>query len=206
MGNRYIISITAANRVGLLAAIGTALDELGGNIEELCQTVMQEFFSVLMAVEFPEHRDQSVVHDHLYDACRPFDASITVRDSGETAEATAEQGQTQAWYLTIDGPDQPGLMGHISAKLAARKIDIRESYGCRDEQEGFFLVLKLAVPPNVDGDGFRTELAELGRKWRLTVNVYEERDALETKDPRLLKIQSSSMLKRLADTPDAQTQ
>ncbi len=198
MSKRYVISITAANRVGLLAAIGTALHELGGNIDELCQTVMQDFFSVLFAADFPDNRPPQVIHDHLHDACRAYGASVTVRDPEAEPFERPQATDTRTWYLSIEGQDRPGLMGRISSKLAGRRIDVRESYGKRDDQsQSFFMAVKLAAPAKVDRQAFEAELAELANELGLSVRLYDEQDSARLDDPRLLRLQSTTTLQRL---------
>ena len=72
LSKRYIISLMAANRVGILAALTTALAELGGDLQEVSQTVMQKFFTIILAAEFPDHRDPRVIVEHIRGVCSPY--------------------------------------------------------------------------------------------------------------------------------------
>src|SRR4051812_39692829 len=52
--SNYVVTVTAADRVGIVESVtGTVLAE-GGNVLELSQTVMRGFFTIILAVEFPE--------------------------------------------------------------------------------------------------------------------------------------------------------
>ena len=65
MARRYIISLTGANRVGVLAAVTTALDELRGNLWEASISVMQPFCSILLTADFPDDRSEDIISAHI---------------------------------------------------------------------------------------------------------------------------------------------
>ena len=93
MSKRYIITFMAANRVGILAAVTTSLAELGGDIQEVSQTVMQRFFTIIMSAEFPENRDPSVIIDHIRGVCRPFGVEVNLKDPKvETLQELPNEG------------------------------------------------------------------------------------------------------------------
>ena len=52
----YIVTVTAADRVGIVHSVTGTLRDQGGNILELSQTVMRGYFTIILAVEFDEPR------------------------------------------------------------------------------------------------------------------------------------------------------
>ncbi len=52
----YIVTVTAADRAGIVYSVAGTLRDQGGNILELSQTVMRGCFTIILAVEFPEPR------------------------------------------------------------------------------------------------------------------------------------------------------
>jgi len=50
MKTRAIVSVLGADRVGIVAAISTALAEQGANIEDIRQTILSGIFSMTMLV------------------------------------------------------------------------------------------------------------------------------------------------------------
>ena len=80
MTKRYLISVMAANRVGILTALTNALEELGANLVEVQQNVMQQFFTLMLAADFPEQRTPDVVVDHIRGICRPFGGDVIIKD------------------------------------------------------------------------------------------------------------------------------
>src|SRR5579863_5909896 len=150
MSKRYIITLMATNRVGILAAVTTSLAELGGDIQEVSQTVMQRFFTIIMSAEFPDTRDRSVIVDHIRGLCRPFGVEVNLKDPEEETLQDVQSEGIEKYYLTAEGKDKPGMIRQISARLAQEGIDITDVYARRaDQGQTFVMVMELAVPRGV---------------------------------------------------------
>ena len=50
-GNRAIVTVIGEDRVGNIAAVATLLAQAGVNILDISQTIMQEFFVMIMMVD-----------------------------------------------------------------------------------------------------------------------------------------------------------
>jgi glycine cleavage system transcriptional repressor len=189
MTKRYIITLMAANRVGILAAVTTSLAELGGDIQEVSQTVMQGFFTIIMAAEFPPNRDPSVIVDHIRGICRPFGVEVSLKDP---AQETMQPSQTEGidrYYLTAEGQDKPGMIRQISARLAQDGIDITDVFARRaDEGQTFVMVMELAVPTGVDALALQRELEQLGSAVGLSAALQHEDIFSATNDPRPVRV------------------
>ena len=160
MARRYIISLTGANRVGILAAVTTALDELRGNLWEANISVMPPFCSILLTADFPEGRTADIVSDHIRDLCRPY--AVEVRLSEPVGDGTAATPAAPAaqYILSVQGSDKPGMLRLLSHKLSELGIDIRNLFAERCEQDGTFsMELELAVPALLDIAHVREQLA-----------------------------------------------
>jgi glycine cleavage system transcriptional repressor len=189
MAKRYFITLMAANRVGILAAVTTSLDELGGNIQEVSQTVMQRFFTIIMSAEFPEHRDPAVIVDHIRGVCRPFGVEVNLKDpAGEVMQDPPAEG-VEKYYLTAEGEDKPGMIRQVSARLAQEGIDITDVFARRaDEGKTFIMVMELAVPAGVDALALRRELEALGTTVGLVASLQHEDVFTATNDPRPVRL------------------
>lgn len=151
MARRYIISLTGANRVGVLAAVTTALDELRGNLWEASISVMQPFCSILLTADFPDDRSESVISDHIRDLCRPY--AVEVRVSEPAAESGILMPPSNKYVLTVTGSDKPGMLRNLSTKLAELGVDIRNLYAERCEQKKTFsLEFEIAIPMSLNFD------------------------------------------------------
>ena len=108
MSKRYIISLMAANRVGILSAVTQALDDLGANLLEVSQTVMQKYFTIILAADFPDERDPKVIVDHIRDACSQYGVQVNLKIPDEELLQNEQNIQTDQYFLTITGYDQKG--------------------------------------------------------------------------------------------------
>ncbi|WP_010582606.1 ACT domain-containing protein [Schlesneria paludicola] len=152
MAKRYIMTVLAVNRTGILAALANALDELGGNMRDVSQAVIDKYFAVIMAAEFPEDQDQEVIVDHIRAICRPFGAEVTLRDpSGDTGfDGETEPTPKERYVLTLSGPDRPGVLRFLAHRLALDGIDLVDLQGRQVANQTFMAAMELSVPPGID--------------------------------------------------------
>jgi glycine cleavage system transcriptional repressor len=189
MTKRYIITLMAANRVGILAAVTTSLAELGGDIQEVSQTVMQRFFTIIMAAEFPEGSDRAVIVDHIRGVCRPFGVEVSLKDPDTELLQDLPPEGVERYFLTAEGQDKPGMVRQISARLAQEGIDITDVFARRaDEGQTFVMVMELAVPPGVDALALQRELEQLGSAVGLIASLQHEDIFSATNDPRPVRV------------------
>lgn len=189
VSKRYIIGLMAANRTGILAALSTALAELGGDIHEASQTVMEKFFTIILAADFPDHRDPQVIVDHIRGICSPFGVEVYLKDPEREKLQEGPNGQFEKCFLTLTGHDTPGIIRQISARLARDEIDIRDLYALRRENEkAFVMILELAIPPGVDILALQGELEQLGAPIGLSATLQHANIFAATNDPRPVRI------------------
>ncbi len=195
MANRYIISLMAANRVGILAAVTSALDELGGDLQEVSQTVMQGFFTIILAAEFSDERKPQVIVDHIRGICRPFGVEVNLKVPADERLQEEYPAGTEKYFVTVTGTDKPGVLREISSRLARDGIDIIDLYAQRREgEQTFVIIMELAVPPSAEASTLQRELDELGKSLGLTATLQHENIFAATHDPRPVRITPHSRL------------
>lgn len=172
MHKQFMVSLVGLNRVGVLAAITTALDELSGNLQEMSTTVVNTTFSMIAAVEFPDHRKTEVIIDHIRDVCRPFQVEVSLLevqpDSLAELESNRSATDMQSYVLFARGRDEAGLLRTIAFELSQHGIDVRNLYSrSNEDRQGYTMEMQLNVPENIDLDVVcrnieqQCELAEL---------------------------------------------
>jgi glycine cleavage system transcriptional repressor len=171
---RYVLTMTAANRVGILAAVTNALAEVGGDLVEIRQTVLRGYFTMIIAADFPADREAGLVRQHVAAACQRYGVEITLKDPETESPAEDRTNGAQGYVLTLDGTDEPGVMRALSTQLVRYGIDVTQMHALRSEEEadeggtavrgGFHAVMDLAVPTTVDPEELRTELESLGER------------------------------------------
>jgi glycine cleavage system transcriptional repressor len=189
VSKRYILGLMAANRTGILAAVTTALGELGGDIHEVSQTVMQQFFTIILAADFPDHRDPKVIVSHVEGVCKPFGVQVILKEPTKESLQTPPAEGIEKYFLTLTGHDTPGIVAQISGRLARERIDITDLYGVRrDGTQSFVMILELAIPIGVDAMALREDLEKLGTPIGLSATLQHENIFAATNDPRPVRI------------------
>ncbi|HET6424983.1 MAG TPA: hypothetical protein VFG20_14950 [Planctomycetaceae bacterium] len=181
MAKQYVMSVMAVNRVGILAALATALDELRGTFVDVSQAIMRQYFSMIIAAEFPDDRDPAVIVEHIQAVCRPFGGVVTLKDPEEDAamglsplESSAGQEEI-AYMLRITGQDRPGVLRRIAHRLAQDGIDVVDLYGMRnDKDQTFVTCLQLAVPSGVNVVFLQQDLNQMFQGEGLSVGLFND--------------------------------
>jgi len=178
MAKLYIMTVVAANRTGILAALANALDELGGNMLDVSQAVIQKFFAMMMAAEFPEDQDPEVIIDHIRAVCRAFGAEVTLRDPSTEMGFDGETEPTpkERYVLTLSGPDRPGILRFLAHRLAQDGIDLVDLQGrLQESTQCFITAMELSVPPGIDALQLCEELRHEFRSDGITVSLQHRR-------------------------------
>ena len=78
----YIVTVTAADRVGIVYSVAGTIRDQGGNILELSQTVMRGYFTIILDVEFPEPQDPGRLRRRsIAERGKRFDLTVAVIDA-----------------------------------------------------------------------------------------------------------------------------
>jgi predicted amino acid-binding ACT domain protein len=164
MSRRFVISISATNRTGVLASVTTALAELGGDLVEASVDVICGHFTMLLAADFPDYRKQDVIIDHLRDYGQPFGLQIIIKELTDisTNQTVRERFQSgQHAFLSVLGQDSPGIARGISALLARESIDIVDMYGVSDsDAKRFAMAMEVTLPEHFMEDILREQLRD----------------------------------------------
>ncbi|MDA0833460.1 MAG: hypothetical protein O2955_04690 [Planctomycetota bacterium] len=180
---RFIVSLMAANQVGIMAALTEALDDLKGDIQEVSQTVMQQFFTIILAADFPDHCQGADIVSHIEKVCEPFKVDVTTKEPAREKLFNYPQESVEKYFLTVTGQDQRGIIRRISTRLEEVGIDITDLHAIRDDQRHeFLLVMELAVPTGIETHELTQELEQLGSTEGLSAAFQHENIFAATHD------------------------
>ncbi|MEZ6122094.1 MAG: ACT domain-containing protein [Planctomycetaceae bacterium] len=172
MAKEFIITMTAANRVGIMAAVTRAMSELGADLREASQTVVRGYFTMIFSAEFPEKLDADVIRDHLKDICRPFGIDVNLKAPAQDLQDTVPGKPVRIYSLRLGGDNQPGVLRQVSTLIAARQVDIAGMHAVRVRKgSGFEMVMKIAVPTDLAIDSLLVELNRIGEPFNMTADV-----------------------------------
>ena len=172
MSKRYVLCLSAANRTGILAAVTTALSELGGDIHEISDATVANYFAIVLAADFPEHRDPQVIVSHMEGVCRPFGVEVILKDPAGEPVDEVSAGEGRAFRTESCRSRCARNRGPHLGRAAREGIDVTHLHGVRCEGgKSFALVLNLAVPANVDIVSIQKELEQLGTSLGLSAEL-----------------------------------
>ena len=77
---KIIVTITWQDKTGIVAKIATTLYETGVNIEDIKQTIMQDYFVMMMLCNISESKESfSTIKDKLEEASKSLHMTIWVQ-------------------------------------------------------------------------------------------------------------------------------
>lgn len=155
----FILSVTAKDRPGIIAAVTRTLFELGGNVTELSQTVMRGYFTLILCVALPKGLEPEVIRSRVEGSEPAFELSVGVRRYDPKSLFVPEP-EAGVYFLTLQGKDRPGLIARITAHLASRSINIEDLY-TRTEGEEITMILQLRPQSPPSAEQLRLDLAAI---------------------------------------------
>jgi len=186
----YIVTVTAADRVGIIQNVAGSLRELGGNILELSQTVMRGFFTIILAVEFDQRQDLQSLTEEITQRGKRFHLEVNVLEvtNPPTDRSAAREGER--YILTVLGKDQPGNIAGIAGCLANLGVNILDLHA-RVDGDRFSLIMEAFLPTDLQPATVRTELERFGKTVGLEVFVQHENIFRATSEPHQVRVASA---------------
>jgi predicted amino acid-binding ACT domain protein len=182
----YIVTVTAADRVGIIFSVAGTVRDQGGNIVELSQTVMRGYFTIILMVEFADARDPKQLAAAIVDRGRRFELTVAVIEaSGGSVDPAVSDGER--FILTVLGDDAPGNIHGIAGCLAAHGVNIVDLHA-RVDGRRFSLVMEAFLPPELSPVLLRAELERSGRDLGLDAYVQHENIFRATSEPRPVRV------------------
>lgn len=183
---KSIVTVTAADRVGIVHAVTGVIRERRGNILELSQTVMRGYFTIIVAVEFDQAQEPGALRDAVAEAGRPFDLTVAVRTAtDEESQPPVPNGER--FILTVLGDDHAGNIHGISGCLARLGVNIVDLHA-RVEGPRFSLIMEAYLPADLAPGVVRAELERFGRDLGLEAFVQHENIFTATSEPTPVRV------------------
>ena len=170
MPTDIILTVMASDRVGIIADVAQAVSNLRGNINELSQTVMRGYFTIILSATLSDEVSDEQIRQEVTSRGGPDELLVSVkRYAPQPKPATTGE----RFILTARGADQPGIIRQISAYLASKSINIEDCYAYVEE-ERFVMVLEVTIPQEWDVGQLQLDLESLGSEIGLTAHLQHE--------------------------------
>lgn len=160
--SKFILSIMSRDRVGIVADVAGAIKTLRGNLEDMTQTVLRGYFTMILLAEFPDALDQDAIRQGLARNSALAGLAIDLTPFAEdTPQHQAAPSDDSLYVLTSSGPDRPGIVSTIAELLRAKDINIVD-LNTTVHQGAYNVMLLVSIPAG-------TDVAKLKRSIQVTM-------------------------------------
>ena len=170
---QFALSAIGRDRPGIVAEVTRALLGHSLNITDSQMAVLSGRFTMMLVVTAPEGTDVGLVNEEL---ARTRDR-LSLDALSFSPLGDAEQGTAPApsHIVTVYGVDHPGIVHAVSARLAAKAVNVTDLetrlVGEGGQAGVYAMVLEVALPADVDPESLRAMLGEVGAEQGVDVTV-----------------------------------
>ena len=162
------LSAIGRDRPGIVAEVTRALLGHSLNITDSQMAVLGGRFTMMLIVDAPDGTDFDAVHEELSRTRERL--ALDALSLSPLADA-AEGGAHPSHIVTVYGVDHPGIVHAVSARLAARAVNVTD-LETRLVGDGLYaMVLEVALPLELDPEALAAMLAEVGAEQGVEVTV-----------------------------------
>ena len=167
----YMISVMSHDRVGIIADVTGAIKSLHGNLEDLSQTVMKGYFTMLLLATFPDGTEEEALRKALHAVKGLSSFEIGVLPYENTDNAPDDHEDTSNLYiLTATGPDDVGLVAALSSYLKLKQINIID-LASKNDQGNYIMMFLVKLPDGTNVGKLKRGLQIAMEKYGLTVEL-----------------------------------
>ena len=182
--NRYIISVMAADRIGIIHDITRTISTMEGNLTNTRQQVLQGYFSMILYGSFPENVSKQTIREQLLsiDPENPFEISIkpVIESKSDTS-----LNPTDSYVLTARGTDRIGFVALVSGFCAEHGINILDlSTTGKDQTYTMILLVDLSRCSSLEK--LRADLEQFNQKHDLSLLLQHHDIFKATNEIRML--------------------
>jgi glycine cleavage system transcriptional repressor len=165
--NQYAIAAIGGDRPGIVAALGEALLDVGGNIDDSSMTILGGHFAMLLVVNAEIGRDE--LHEAIRPVAEEFDLLLEVRHAERHPFSDEDRDD---YVVAAYGPDKPGLVSTLSRVLADAGANITDFGSRLGADNTFAMWFNVSLADGTDVEALREQLSSAGRDLKLDVRLY----------------------------------
>lgn len=165
--NQFAIAAIGEDRPGIVAALGEALLDVGGNIDDSSMTILGGHFAMLLVVNADADRDE--LHAALEPVAGQFDLLLEVRPAARHPFSDEDRDD---YVVAAYGPDKPGLVSTISRVLADANANITDFGSRLGADNTFAMWFNVSLADSTDVQALGARLGEAGHELQLDVRLY----------------------------------
>jgi len=163
------LSAIGRDRPGIVAEVTRALLGHSLNITDSQMAVLGGRFTMMLIVDAPEATDLDAVREELSRTRETLE--LDALSLSPLAAAEGGIAAAPSHIVTVYGVDHPGIVHAVSARLAARAVNVTDLETRLVGDDLYAMVLEVALPPDVDPEALGAMLVEVGAEQGVEVTV-----------------------------------
>jgi len=170
--NKMIISVLAKDRPGIIASVTSDLCDLGCNLENVNQMILQNQFAGFFVVQAPRGLSCETVRQDLTLKEEGRGLTIHVRSLGEDIPAPVAEKET--FLITTSGPDQKGLVAQLSSIISgfgANIVNLKAVFMGGANPNENVMSYQVPVTKEIDAPALFAALREKAKELNLDIRI-----------------------------------
>lgn len=164
------LSAIGRDRPGIVAEVTRALLGHSLNITDSQMAVLGGRFTMMLIVDAPDGTDLDAVHEELARTRETLALDAIALSPLAEAEAGGPAAEP-SHIVTVYGVDHPGIVHAVSARLAARAVNVTDLETRLVGEDLYAMVLEVALPADLEPAALAAMLAEVGEEQGVEVTV-----------------------------------
>lgn len=181
----HLLTVLTPDQTGIIAGITALLDELDVGLLALSQTVVHDWFTVLISVDVPAIVEADVLRAKVQ-AQIGLEASVTIvaHHAGAATDVVGDR-----YVLTATGGAAPGLVHTVTAIVAARGGNFTD-FNSQLLGDQVTMVAEVDLPADVALDQLQIDLRHATAHADLHVRVQHHRLFVATNEIAFRRVQT----------------
>ncbi|MDA8126015.1 MAG: transcriptional regulator [Deltaproteobacteria bacterium] len=173
-----VLTLTGADRIGLVEEITKLLLDLGGNVETSRMARLGGMFAVLMLVSLPAEQLPALERKAEYLIAQGYKVTTSVA----RPDCEAARPGWISCQIDVQGADHEGIIHQVARHLSQHGINIEslDTLTVPAPISGtplFTLTGHVAVPPDLSGQDWKVALEEIGRQLDVVIKVTASKES-----------------------------
>jgi glycine cleavage system transcriptional repressor len=178
MSNNIFISVTAKDKIGIIANVTKSIELMAGDLTDLSQTVLSGYFTMILSAIFPDKLTAHTVKNNILKRI----SSLSKNDKYEITTwkvnkldplSLSEEHNNNIYVLTVKAKNRKGLVAEISAFCSDNKMNILSLYS-EAKENNYTMVFLVDMGNGIYVNNIRNKLNSLADKSNLKIMLQHQ--------------------------------